>query len=132
MSFDMRSPFSLNTSWTNTSPRGPDAYDQKWITVTAGSNFQEQTGAAGVAMLHQQTLIESTIVQGIGAGGTYVKALGGHTFRTNFQSYTASGDEALAAVDNRGSAVLTMVPQRGTGFSVNTDDSRSLIFAMME
>lgn len=128
MSYDNRSPFTINTTWNTNPYYGADTYDQPWVHVSSNLPYWIQQGRAGIKMLQQLTVVEGQAT-GFGASSSYVQALGGHTYQLSFQVYTASGDEAVDSIDNRTGKYFQINFQRvSTGSSAT--HSRSVIFAM--
>ena len=129
MSYDNRSPFSLNSSTSNAPYVGFDEYDQRWVTVSNNGTYHTQSSAAGIRMIHTQTVVDS-IIQGMCASSANVTALSGVVFQQPFQTYSTSGDEQLASVDGSDSEVFTCNPQRIAFTSFSSDHSRSMIFVV--
>ena len=128
MSYDTRSPFSLNSSQVVSPYVGFDEYDQSWIDINNDGTYYTQSSAAHIQLIHTQTVVDSTI-QGMCASSADVTALSGVVFQNAFQTYSTSGDEQLASIDNTTSEVLTVNPQRVNFSAFSSVHSRSMIFA---
>ena len=128
MSYDQRSPFALNTQWDNTN-YGAGEYDQPWVEVSSQVPFWIQQAPAGIHMLQHLTIVEGNAT-GFGASSTYTQALGGHTFYTNYQVFTTSGDEAIDSIDNRSSGKYFTINFQNGNTNSNASNSRSVLFAL--
>jgi hypothetical protein len=130
MSYDSRSPFSLNSDQAVSPYVGFNEYDQVWVTVGNDGSYFTQSTAAHIKLIHTQTVVDSTI-QGMCASSSDVTVLSGVVFQQPFQTYSTSGDEQLAAIDNTTSEVLTCNPQRVNFSAFSSVHSRSMIFAVV-
>lgn len=128
MSYDQRSPFTINTQWDNFN-YGAGEYDQSWVTVTSQIPFWIQQAPAGINMLQHLTIVEGNAT-GFGASSTYTQALGGHTFLTNYQVFTTSGDEAIDSIDNRSSGKYFITNFQRVNTNSSATHSRSVLFAL--